>query len=82
MIKHRLTLTHKELGILAHIMRQLCDYAAGDDRPDHGLNNLKGYRNLPTDDKWDIYNMTGRINRLYYRTKKQELTGKGEGDVI
>ena len=44
MKKHRITLTTEEISVLAHITRHFCDYIHGDDRPDHGLGILKGYR--------------------------------------
>jgi len=65
---HRLSLTRKELGTMAHIMRQFTDYMAGDDRPDHGLNNLYGYRKFPQEEKNEIYMLCGKINRLWYKS--------------
>jgi len=44
MSKHRLTFTNDEIWVLAHITRHFADYICGDDRPDHGLGILKGYR--------------------------------------
>jgi len=70
--KYRPSLTKKELGTLAHIMRQFTDYMAGDDRPDHGLNNLYGYRDLPQEDKNEVYLLTGKINRAWHRTWKDK----------
>jgi hypothetical protein len=43
-MKHRLTLTTEEVAALAHVSRHFVDYMGGDDRPDHGLGILKGYR--------------------------------------
>jgi len=90
MAKHRLTITSKELGTLAHIMRQFSDYVAGDDRPDHGLANLKPYRKLPKESKWELYILTGKINRLYHKSQRRIIASRlekesqdtGEGDVI
>ena len=70
--KYRPSLTKKELGTLAHIMRQFTDYMAGDDRPDHGLNNLYGYRDLPQEDRTEVYWLAGKINRAWYRTWKDK----------
>ena len=42
--KHRVTLTKEEIDVLAHITRHFSDYIHGDDRPDHGMGILKGYR--------------------------------------
>lgn len=90
MAKHRLTITSEELGTLAHITRQFSDYVAGDDRPDHGLGNLKPYRELSQERKWDLYILTGKINRLWRRAQRAEIAKQlekesqdmGEGDVI
>jgi len=42
--KHRVTLTKREISVLAHITRHFADYVCGDDRHDHGMGILKGYR--------------------------------------
>lgn len=42
--KHRITLTSREIDTLAHLTRHFFDYMGGDDRPDHGMGILKGYR--------------------------------------
>ena len=42
--KTRITLTKSEVKILAHLTRHFADYMFGDDRPDHGMGILKGYR--------------------------------------
>lgn len=68
--KHQVTLTEHELATLAHILRQFSDYMAGDDRHDHGLNNLYGYRDLPDGSKWEVYVMCGKINRAWRKTWK------------
>jgi hypothetical protein len=70
--KYRPSLTKKELGTMAHILRQFTDYMAGDDRPDHGLNNLYGYRDLPQEDKTEVYWLCGKINRAWHRTWKDK----------
>ena len=90
MTKHRLTLTNVELGTLAHIMRQFSDYVAGDDRPDHGFGNLKQYRELDKERKWEVYMLMGKINRLWHKSQRlrmaklleEESKNTGEGDVI
>jgi len=42
--KTSITFTKEEVFVLAHLTRHFCDYMAGDDRPDHGMGILKGYR--------------------------------------
>ena len=64
---YRPSLTKRDLGTLAHIMRQFTDYMAGDDRHDHGLNNLYGYRDLPQDDKNEVYVLCGKLNRMWHK---------------
>lgn len=70
--KHRVTLTTKELHILAHILRHFSDYMAHDDRPDHGLGILKGYRDLDKNGRWEVYTIMGKINRLSYKVQRKE----------
>ena len=67
---YRPSLTKRDLGTLAHIMRQFTDYMAGDDRHDHGLNNLYGYRDLPQEDKNEVYMLCGKLNRMWHKTWK------------
>ena len=61
--KTTITLTYNELFFLAHIMDHFTDYMAHDDRPDHGLGILKGYRDMSEEDKRTIFLMTGRLLR-------------------
>jgi hypothetical protein len=70
--KHRVTLTEQDLSTLAHILRQFTDYMAFDDRPDHGLNNLYGYRDLPQERKSEIYWLCGKINHAWRKTWKSQ----------
>jgi len=71
-------------------MRQFSDYVAGDDRPDHGFGNLKQYRKLDKENKWKVYMLTAKINRLWYKSQRacmaelleKESKNTGEGDVI
>lgn len=42
--RYRISLTEGEIHTLAHIMNHFTDYMCGDDRPDHGMGILKGYR--------------------------------------
>ena len=42
--KYSISLTKGEIGTLAHLTRHFTDYMFGDDRPDHGMGILKGYR--------------------------------------
>ena len=69
---YRPTLTREEIGTLAHILRNFTDYMAGDDRPDHGLNNLYGYRKLPQERKNEVYRLCGKLNRLWHKTWKDQ----------
>ena len=69
--KHRVTLTTKELHILAHILRHFSDYIACDDRPDHGLGILQGYRDLDKERKWEVHAIMGKINRLSYKVQRK-----------
>lgn len=69
MKKATLQFTRKELAILAHVGRQLADHMCWDDRPDHGLNNLKGYRDLSQEQKDQVMMLFARINRLFYNKK-------------
>ncbi len=65
---HRIAFTKKELAVLSHILRQFTDYMAYDDRPDHGLNNLYGYRDLPQGSKDEVYQMSGKIQRMWRKS--------------
>ena len=42
--KYSISLTKGEIWTLAHLTRHFADYMGGDDRPDHGMGILKGYR--------------------------------------
>ena len=42
--KYSISLTKGEIWALAHLTRHFTDYMFGDDRPDHGLGILSGYR--------------------------------------
>jgi hypothetical protein len=44
--KTSITFTKGEVTVLAHLTRHFYDYMSGDDRLDHGLNKLKGYREI------------------------------------
>lgn len=61
----RPSFTIEELGYLQHILRHFTDYMSYDDRPDHGFGILKGYRDMPKEYKIKIYQLTGRLCRLY-----------------
>ena len=76
--KIRVSLTEEELGRLEHILWHFTDYMGHDNRPDHGLGILKGYRDLPDEEKHIIYYMAGRLRRLYrkHREKKWENYSK------
>ena len=70
--KITLYLTEKELTMLAHILRNFCDYVGGDDRPDHGWGNLMGYRDLPGERRQELYSFSAKINRKHYKSWKQK----------
>ena len=72
--KIRITLTEKELGRLEHILWHFADYMAYDDRPDHGFGILKGYRDLPQEDKNMIYYLAGRLRRIYRKHRENNGT--------
>lgn len=76
--KHRITLTTKEINVLAHITRNFADYVGGDDRPDHGLGILKGYREENLKLKWSdertgylgaFFSSMGKLNRFRRKMK-------------
>jgi hypothetical protein len=65
----RITFTEKELNYLEHILWNFTDYMAHDDRPDHGMGILKQYRDLPEEEKRTIFLLSGRLRRLYRKSK-------------
>lgn len=69
--KIRVSLTEEELGRLEHILWHFTDYMGHDDRPDHGLGILKGYRDLSDDDKRVIYILAGRLRRTYRKHREK-----------
>ena len=69
-MKIRPSFTQEELSYLEHILWHFSDYIALDDREDHGFGILKGYRDLPNEEKRIIYSMAGRLRRLSRKTKK------------
>ena len=71
--KYTVTLSEQDLNTLAHILRNFCDYVGGDDRSDHGLNNLEGYRDLPKDKKKELYHLCAKINRAYRKTWRNQF---------
>jgi hypothetical protein len=60
----RPTLTEEEISTLAHIMNHFTDYMAGDNRSDHGLGILKGYREVSDERRIKIYQLAGKLMRL------------------
>lgn len=68
--KIRITLTEEDIENLAHIMDHFTDYMAHDDRPDHGLGILKGYRDISEERRRDIFFLAGRL--LRYRRKLRD----------
>ena len=71
--KYTIKLTQSEIITLDHVMRHLCDYVGGDDRPDHGLNNLYDYRDMPKDKKIELYHLCAKINRASRKTWRNQF---------
>jgi hypothetical protein len=65
MKKKPVYMTEEELGYLQHILHHFTDYMAGDNRPDHGMGILKGYRDLPDETRVKIAFLSGRLRRLH-----------------
>jgi hypothetical protein len=65
--KRAVMMTEEELGYLQHILYHFTDYMAGDDRPDHGMGILKGYRELHYEDerRSKINFLAGRLRRIW-----------------
>ena len=57
---------------LQHILRHFADYMGGDDRYDHGFGILKGYRDIPIEEKRIIYRLMGKVVRAYDRLRRNE----------
>ena len=70
----RLTITDRELRWLSHIMHHFTDYMAYDDRPDHGMGILKGYRTMDEIKKREIFVLAGKIMRSNYRNEAKHLS--------
>lgn len=70
--KIRPSLTKKELGFLSHILWHFTDYMAMDDRPDHGMGILKGYREIPEEDRNTIFILAGKLRRLYRKQNEKK----------
>lgn len=73
-MKIRISLTLEELGYLEHILYHFTDYMAHDDRPDHGLGILKGYRDMKDEEKSKIFYLSGRLRRTYKKARNRVLT--------
>ena len=58
-------LTEEELGYLQHILWHFVDFMAGDNRFDHGMGILKGYKDLPDEKRGNIAYLSGRLRRLH-----------------
>ena len=70
-MKKRITLDEDEIIILAHIMNHFTDYMAGDDRPDHGLGILSGYREMDIERKRPVFCLAGKLMRYSRKIRKQ-----------
>lgn len=66
--KYAVSLSKQDLNTLAHILRHFSDYVGMDDRPDHGIGILSGYRDISRDRKIELYQLSAKINRAYRRT--------------
>jgi hypothetical protein len=71
-IKRRVTVTQRELGYLSRILHAFTDYMIKDDRPDHGLAILKGYRKIDPEKRKEILQLSGRLTYLYRNPKNKE----------
>ena len=72
--QHTIKLYHDELLILVNILDTFSDYVSGDDRPDHGWNRLKEWREGSNETKQMLYILNGRLARLLRRTALQDKT--------
>jgi len=68
--KHRITMTDRELRLLAGVLHNLLEWAGHDDRPDHGLAKLMFLRNPRFESyneiKDNLLSVYGRMFRLAY----------------
>lgn len=71
--KVSIQLSKEELYYLSHILRHFTDYMAFDDRHDHGLGILKGYREMQAEDKSVIYMLSGKLTRKDRKVRSQNL---------
>jgi hypothetical protein len=69
----RITLTEKEIQILAHILDHFTDYMAHDDRPDHGLGILQRYRKIDDNRKKEIFVLAGKLIRLRRKINQKQF---------
>lgn len=79
MKKHSVMLTYDEIDMLQHILRHFADYVFLDDRPDHGLGILSGYRKVTDEKKVAIAQLSGKFWRKKWglydkREKERELS--------
>ena len=72
--KIRITLTEKELGYLEHILWHFTDYMSHDDRPDHGLGILKGYREMTNEQKEPVLILAGKLRRRHREIQAKRWT--------
>jgi len=73
-------LTEDEIFYLANIMNHFTDYVAGDDRPDHGFERLQRYREFPSDEKYKLYALAGKLKRKVI--SKSLSTFQKKSDII
>ena len=68
----RITLSRREIILLAWVMDKVSEYMANDDRPDHGLGKLKDVRDIPSKGFFDngikreIHSLAGRLERIRF----------------
>ena len=77
----RISLSLEELGYLEHIMWHFTDYMGGDDRSDHGMGILKGYREMKDQDRRTrIMVLSGRLRRLYRKKRLEAYARQRNAD--
>lgn len=74
--KIRITFTEREIERLAHIMDHFTDYMGHDDRPDHGFGILSQYRELPDEDKREVFFLAGKLLRVRRKLREKRYNVK------
>jgi hypothetical protein len=85
--KYPIAFTELEVYVMAHITRHFADFMCGDDRPDHGMGILKGYREASRKYRFDeekpeyieaFYSAMGKLNRKDRKIKFGKLRSETE----